>query len=413
MRFSLLLTVLLFGCFSLVKAQTYSDITKNNIRMFHQFQDYIFNNHDTGITRFIKTKELYETLQKGIISYYENPVESERYITIYFKWVSIMDLGKQLLEWKYYNNCIKVLEPLLAYIKSNTPPFKASYFFEGKTYYFNDTHFYYLRDYGDYYSGYSQYMLGKDEAAFQSFYKFFNSYKVPLIEGFEARKAMVEMYKRSPNVVNKDWYTNSLMFLVYYYNQMAPATQDKIDQQNNPKLQYVKLSKENQALLGYGPKGQLFKWTKAIIEDAESAHPELQIYDYCAQIAPIMAVYDSTGILAMKLYQLAYQHYYSSGRSGRNNQYTFTMRDESFHLKALSLAKKFKEKEPVLSKEMAITSLAFYANEFKKNYRTNLWRCEVYEEVANQFLYWGEPEKAKEYQDKVKPCLKENKKLLK
>lgn len=413
MRIILSLVLILFGFTKLVNAQPYSILTATNIRNFHQFQDYLFYNHDTGNTRLRKTKELYENLHKGINSYFENPIESERHITIYFRWISTMDLGKKLMEWKSYVNCIKVLEPLLSYISSNTPPFKASYSYEGQTYYFNDTHFYYLRDYGDYYTGFSQYMLGKDEAAFQSFYKFFNSHKVPLMEGFEARKAILEIYKRSPTVVNKDWYTNSLMFLIHYYNQMDPATQEKIDQKSSPNLQYVTLSKENMALLGYGPRGQLFKWTKAIIEDAESAQPETQIYDYCAQIAPIMAKFDSTGKIALKLFQLAYQHYFSSGRAGRNNQYTFTMRDESFHLQAWELAKKFNTQEPVLSKEMALTSIAFYANEFKKNFRTNLWRCEVYENVANQYLYWGEQAKATEFQDKVKPCLKENKKLLK
>ncbi len=413
MRFYLFLALLLLGFIPLVNAQSYSTITAINIRNYHLFQDYLFNNRDTGIIRLRKTKELYVTLQNGINSYFENPIESERDITIYFRWISTMDLGKKLMEWKSYSNCIQVLEPLLANIKSNTPPFKASYLFEGRTYYFNDTHFYYLRDFGDYYTGYSQYMLGKDEAAFQSFFKFFNSYKVPLMEGFEARKAILDIFKRSPSVVNKDWYTNSLMFLIYYYNQMDPATQDKIEQHSNTNLQYIKLSKENQALLGYGPRGQIYKWAKAIIEDAESTNPEIKIYDYCAQLAPIMVKYDSTGKIAMKLYDLAYKHYWSSGRSGRNNEYTFTMRDEKFHLNALALAKKFKDQEPIQSKEMAMTALEFYAKEFKKNYRTNLWRCEVYEEVANQYIFWGDQVKAKEFQDKVKPCLKEYKKLLK
>ncbi|MEY2902644.1 MAG: hypothetical protein RLY89_1750 [Bacteroidota bacterium] len=413
MRLPLLLIALLFGCFSYVKSQTYSEITTNNIRMYHQFRYYLFNNQDTGNYRLKKTKELYVNLQNGINKFYENSKESEYRFTIYLRWVSTMDLGKKLLEWKSYANCIIVLEPLLNYIKSNTPPFNASYKFEGETYYFNDTHFYYLKNYGDYYTGYAQYMMGKDEQAFQSFYRFFNTRDLPITEGFEARKAMIEMYKRSPSVVNKDWYTNSLMFLIYYYNLMDPATQDKIDQKSNTSLQYIKLSKENQALYGYGPKGQLFKWANAIIEDAESANPEIQIYDYCAQLAPIMVKYDSTGKISMKLYDLAYKHYWSSGRSGRNNEYTFTMRDEKFHLNALALSKKFKTQEPIQSKELAMTTLEFYAKEFKKNFRTNLWRCEVYEEVANQYLFWGEQEKAKEYQDKVKPCLKENKKLLK
>jgi hypothetical protein len=378
--------------------------------MYHQFRYYLLNNQDTGNNRLKKTKELYVNLQNGINKFYENFKESEYRFTIYLRWVSTMDLGKKLLEWKSYANCIIVLEPLLNYIKSNTPPFNASYKFEGETYYFNDTHFYYLQNYGDFYTGYAQYMMGKDEQAFQSFYRFFNTRDLPIKEGFEARKAMIEMYKRSPSVVNKDWYTNSLTFLIFYYDQMDKNLQMEIDEQLTPKYNYIQVNKNTLASLGYGPRAQLFKWTNAIIEDAESSKPELKIFDYCAQLAPLLVKYDSIGTIAMKLYDLAYKNYWKSGRAGMNNQYTFTMWDEQFHLQALMLAKKFKEQEPALSKELAMTSLAFYAKEFNKNFRTNLWRCEVYDEVAKQYDFWGEPDKAKEFREKVKPCLKENKK---
>ncbi|MEQ1624854.1 MAG: hypothetical protein ABL870_09195, partial [Sediminibacterium sp.] len=295
MRFLLILSLLLLSNSSIVQAQSYSNITSRNIRNYLDFQDHLKENSDTSYKNLKKTKDLYDNLQYGLNIFFDNTTYEEVSFSWYLRWVSTMDLAKKLVEWKSYENCIKVLAPLMEWIKSNSLSFSTSFVYLGKTYQFDATQMYYVRDYGDYYIGYSQFKLGNDREAFQSFYRFFKSNPVPINEGYQARKAMLEMHKRSPDIISRDWYFNSLLFSIIYYDKLNAKLQIEEDKNNATNKQIFQLNKNEQADLGYGPRGNLFKWTREIIQEAESANPEPRIFEYCANIAPILEKYDSSG----------------------------------------------------------------------------------------------------------------------